>query len=61
VISKPFKEGFFGDTPNPGRGLAALCTPADFHHSSAGFEKRDDWGTPQTPAEGWLPSALPLR
>jgi hypothetical protein len=22
--------------------------------------KREDLGTPQTPAEGWLPSALPL-
>jgi len=38
LISNPFKEGFFGDLPNPGRGLAALCTPADFYHSSAEFD-----------------------
>jgi hypothetical protein len=28
------------DSPNPGRGLTALCTPADFHHSSAGFDMK---------------------
>jgi hypothetical protein len=25
---KKKEKGFFGDTPNPGRRLAALCTPA---------------------------------
>src|SRR5712692_10208382 len=25
-------------TPNPGRGLAALCTPALHHHYSTGFD-----------------------
>src|SRR5436305_13665915 len=38
VISNPFKKGFFGDAPNPGSRLLALCTPAAFHDSSAGFD-----------------------
>src|SRR5437899_12726267 len=36
-ISNPFKEGFLGDAPNPGRGLAALCTPAPHGPSLASF------------------------
>jgi len=28
AASKKKEKGFYGDTPNPGRGLAALCTPA---------------------------------
>src|SRR5258707_2022683 len=28
AASKKEEKGFFGDTPNRGRGLAALCTPA---------------------------------
>src|SRR5258707_13335264 len=31
AASKKKEKIFFGDTPNPGRGLAALCTPAERH------------------------------
>src|SRR6266704_1628786 len=55
VLSTPVEEGGFGDPPNPGRGLAALCTPAQNDPSSEG-----GFGDPQTPAEGCQPSALPL-
>jgi len=37
IISTRVEERFFGDTPNPGRGLAALCTPAPHDPSSSGF------------------------
>jgi len=45
LISNPVEEGYFGDTPSPGRGLAALCTPADFHLSLAGVDMII-WGHP---------------
>src|SRR6266568_7398243 len=40
LISNPFKECLFGDTLNPGRGLAALCTSALHHHYSTGFDMK---------------------
>src|SRR5207249_10082503 len=40
LISNPLKKCLFGDTPNPCRGLAALCTPAPNDHSSNGFHIR---------------------
>ena len=48
------------DSPNPGRGLTALCTPADFHHSSARFDiKRDCEGLqPFTWGLGLCPNFL---
>lgn len=49
--AKREKKGFSGDTPDPGKGLAALCNPAFLLYSQLSailFQK--DKASPQAPA-----------